>query len=143
MSAKQNLVAWSVVLLMGGVVTLSASPARAGDPLKEAAMASQHAGLAAKAPDAKTTEMHFHHVINCLVGPGGEGFDASVANPCKDQGAGGIPDAANNTQRNAMRLALRKVNSGLRYLAKDFPRAQRYAVEAQTALAPIVISSSK
>src|SRR5882757_3076916 len=33
----------------------SASPAFA-DPLKQAAMASQHAGLAASAPDAKTTE---------------------------------------------------------------------------------------
>lgn len=143
MSAKQNLVAWSVVLLLGGVVTLSASPARAGDPLKEAAMASQHAGLAAKAPDAKTTEMHFHHVINCLVGPGGDGYLASEANPCKDLGAGGIPDAATDAQKKAMRLALRKSNSGLKYLAKDFPRAQRYAVEAQAALAPIVVSSSK
>ena len=29
----------------------------------------------------KTTQMHLHHVVNCLVGPQGEGFDASLREP--------------------------------------------------------------
>lgn len=120
----------------------SASPAFA-DPLKQAAMASQHAGLAANAPDAKTTEMHLHHVVNCLVGPGGDGFDASVANPCKDLGNGAEREAADVPQAKAIHRALGKAKSGLRYIAKDWRHAQRYATEAQAALAPIVATASK
>ena len=142
MSAWQKgVVAYGASLLVLALA-ISAPPA-AADPLKQAAMASQHAGLAAKAPDAKTTEMHLHHVINCLVGPGGDGFDASVGNPCKDLGNGGMREATDVTQAKAMKLALRKANSGLRYLVKDWHRSQRYAAEAQTALAPIVATASK
>lgn len=78
--------------------------------------------------------MHLHHVINCLVGPGGDGFDANEANPCKDQGAAGIPDATDRGQKKAMRLALRKANSGLKYVVKDLARAQKYVLEAQAYL---------
>ena len=56
-------------------------PASAADANKEVSTAAQHAGFAGSSKDIKTTQMHLHHVVNCLVGPQGEGFDASFATP--------------------------------------------------------------
>jgi len=52
--------------------------------------AAQHAGFASKAMKVDGVHLHLHHVINCLVGPGGDGFDAKAGNPCKDQGNGAL-----------------------------------------------------
>src|SRR6185312_2355242 len=79
---------------------VAVSAARAeSDPAKEISTAANHAGLAAKATDMKTTQMHLHHVVNCLVGPKGKGYDATPGNPCKDQGNGAIPDTKNAQQK--------------------------------------------
>src|SRR5271166_2844819 len=72
----------------------ASSQALAGDSAKEAATAAAHAGMAASAANVPTAHAHLHHVINCLVGPKGDGFDATNANPCAAQGDGAIPDAA-------------------------------------------------
>lgn len=126
-------------ILLGGGLLVATTPASAvADMLQEAKTANTHAGLAANAPDAKTTEMHFHHVINCLVGPNGDGFDASFGNPCKDQGDGALRDTKDSAEIKALRVALRKVTRGLKLTEKDLDHAHRYAVEAQQALAPVL-----
>src|SRR6516162_4270420 len=66
------------------------------DVNKEVSTAAQHAGFAASAKDMKTTQMHLHHVVNCLVGPQGEGFDGSFGNPCNGQGSGAISDTTDS-----------------------------------------------
>lgn len=122
-------------LLASGALFFYIGSARAeSDPAKEVATAAQHAGLAAKAADMKATQMHLHHVVNCLVGPGGQGFDANEANPCKDQGAGAIPDTKDSAQATNLRQALTKANAGL--AAKDQAAAQASATEAQGLLTP-------
>ncbi len=115
------------------LVTMSAARADS-DPAKELATAATHAGLAAKATDMKTTQMHLHHVVNCLVGPNGKGFDAAPGNPCKGQGTGAIPDTKDPQQKKAMQAALVKVNVGLK--AKDMAAAQKDATQAQALLTP-------
>ena len=114
-------------------VTISAALADS-DPAKEMATAATHAGLAAKSTDMKMTQMHLHHVVNCLVGPKGKGFDTTNANPCKDQGNGAIPDTKNPTQKKALQAALAKANAGLK--AKDMTAAQKDATDAQALLTP-------
>jgi len=111
------------------------SAARAdSDPAKETATAATHAGLAAKATDLKGTQMHLHHVVNCLVGPKGKGFDAAPGNPCKDQGNGAIADTKNSKQKKSLQAALAKANAGLK--AKDMAAAQKDATQVQTMLMP-------
>ena len=51
------------------------------DVAKEIATAQAHAGFAAAGTDLKTVQMHLHHVVNCIVGPKGKGYDATQANP--------------------------------------------------------------
>jgi hypothetical protein len=114
-------------------VTISAARADS-DPAKEVATAAQHAGFAAKATDMKMTQMHLHHVVNCLVGPKGKGFDTTNANPCKDQGNGAIPDTKDSKQKKALQTALAKANAGLK--AKDMAAAQKDATDAQALLTP-------
>jgi hypothetical protein len=115
------------------LVTIAAARADS-DPAKEMATAATHAGLAAKAADMKMTQMHLHHVINCLVGPNGKGFDAAPGNPCKDQGNGAISDTKDPKQKKAMQAALSKANAGLK--AKDMAAAQKDATQAQALLTP-------
>lgn len=116
-------------------VFAAASQARAdADPAKEMATAATHAGLAAKATDIKMTQMHLHHVVNCLVGPKGKGFDTTNLNPCKDQGNGGIPDAKDPAQKKAMQAALVKANAGLKTTNETV--AVKDAMQAQALLTP-------
>lgn len=48
----------------------------------------QHAGFATEAAERDAAVQHLGHVLNCSVGEGGEGFDASWGHPCGGQGAG-------------------------------------------------------
>lgn len=124
-----------VSVVAAGFVIAAVSQARAdADPNKEMATAATHAGLAAKATDMKMTQMHLHHVINCLVGPNGKGYDAAPGNPCKGQGNGGIPDSKDAAQKQLMQNALGKARDGLQQ--KDLAAAHKFATEAQTLLTP-------
>ena len=55
--------------------------------------AAQHAGIAAAQADVANVHKHLHHALNCLVGPGGDGFDAAPGNPCAAAG-GAIPQTS-------------------------------------------------
>jgi hypothetical protein len=134
MSLKSGVSFWSVAALAGaGLCFLAATPALADmDVGKEVSTAAQHAGLAAAAKDMPAVQMHLHHTVNCLVGPKGKGFDTGVANPCKDEGNGAIPDTKDKAKKKSLRQALAKVNAGLK--TKDMAKAQQDATDAQTAI---------
>ena len=109
-------------------------PARAADPAKEIATAATHAGFAAKATDLKTVDMHLHHVVNCLVGPQGKGFDAKQVNPCKSYGGGALPDFAGApAEKRKLQQALAAAEAGLGQ--SDLAAARKDATTAQAALA--------
>lgn len=109
---------------------IAAYPARADEDVgKEVNTAATHAGLAAAAKDMNAVQMHLHHTVNCLVGPKGEGFDTGVANPCKDQGNGAIPDTKDVAKLGALTAALAKVKDGLK--KTDMAAAQQDATAAQ------------
>jgi|SRR5690349_25136594 hypothetical protein len=117
-------------------IVLTASQARAADsdPTKEIATAGTHAGLAVKADDMKMTQTHLQHVVNCLVGPKGKGFDATPGNPCKDQGNGAIADTKDKKQKTTLNQALAKARSGLK--AKDMATAKKDAAQIESMLTP-------
>lgn len=79
--------------LVGALVLASTALAQNGDAAKELATARSHAQLAEASQSVMTAKMHLHHVINCLVGPHGSGFDAKAGNPCKGMGDGAQKDA--------------------------------------------------
>lgn len=74
----------------------------AADLSKEIGTAEEHAGFAVKAKDADTTHLHLHHVVNCLVGPKGSGFDAVAGYPCKGEGNGAINDLSGASNEKAV-----------------------------------------
>ncbi len=110
------------------LATIATRPAMAEDPAKELATAATHAGLAAGSRDLKTAQMHLHHVVNCLVGPNGAGYDKSNANPCNGQGAGGIPDTSGDKQA-ALKSAVSKAQEGI--ASGDVAKAKQAGTEAQ------------
>jgi hypothetical protein len=121
------------VVLLG--LTLAAGQAAAAEPPKEVATAAFHAGLAAGSKDLKMVHAHLHHTINCLVGPGGAGFDANELNPCKDQGKGALPAATDPGQRKHITEALDYAGAGLKTM--DLAAAQKAATEARDELKEI------
>ena len=101
------------------------------DVSAELVVASQHAGFASKATAIDMVHTHLHHVVNCLVGPAGTGFDAGNANPCAKAGNGAIPDAS-AAQKTKLAAALTSANAGL--AASDLAAAQKDAADAGTAI---------
>jgi len=82
---------------------------------QEISTAHAHALLAQSATSVAMAQTHLHHVINCLVGPGGSGFDAAAGTPCKGQGNGAIPDSANDHALHAkLESALMDAQAGLK-----------------------------
>jgi hypothetical protein len=81
---------------------------------KEVATAAQHAGLAAQSADLKTTQMHLHHVINCLVGADGAGFDEKAGNPCNGMGRGAIWETSSPAARAPLQAALDQAKDGVK-----------------------------
>jgi hypothetical protein len=100
----------SVALGLGAAFVTSAAVA---DAKSEVVTAWTHADLASKADDLSGVTMHLHHVLNCLVGPGGNGFDAKQINPCANAGNGAIPDTKDATKKKALQAAADKTRSGL------------------------------
>ena len=81
----------------------------------EISTAHAHAHMAQSATSVAMAHTHLHHVINCLVGPGGSGFDAAAGTPCKGQGNGAIPDAtADHALHAKLESALADAQAGLK-----------------------------
>ena len=116
-------------VLAAGLLLVVSQPAAAGDARKETATAAAHAGMAAASGDLKTVRMHLHHVLNCLVGPGGRGFDPSQLDPCKGEGMGAIPDSP-PARRAALERAAGMARAGLDDTELTAARARAGKVQA-------------
>jgi hypothetical protein len=116
---------------LASLALVAAGPARAADAAKQVSVAAIHAGLAAKADSAKMTQSHLQHVINCLEGPSGADFNAAPGNPCKDLGAGAIPDSAPE-QRKALETAAAMAKMAIS--EADPAKAKATAAEIQAQL---------
>jgi hypothetical protein len=124
-------ISFAIVALTASAM-LIVGPALAADQGAEITNATMHAGLAAQASDIATVHTHLHHAVNCLVGPGGAGFDSKELNPCANTGSGAIPDSSNPQTKRALEAALAKANSGL--ASSDLAAAQKDATDTEEML---------
>ena len=88
------------LMLAAGAIALLATPAFA-DLASSLSTAQTHAGMAATQTDIMKVHMHLQHAVNCLVGPKGAGFDASMGNPCGKETMGAI-DASSGAQKDKL-----------------------------------------
>lgn len=99
---------------------------------KEINTAIMHAGYAKKMTEVNKVHLHLHHVINCLVGSHGAGFDAQAGDPCLGMGNGAINDynykVADMVQRDMLQQALENAHYGL--MSKRLPIARNAAALA-------------
>jgi len=102
------------------------------DAASETVTAATHAELAAGASDLNGVHTHLHHALNCLVGPGGQGFDAKELNPCAQSGNGAIPDTGDSAKKSSLEAAVEKVRAGL--AANDMKAAKADASAAGSML---------
>ncbi|MGH8214954.1 MAG: hypothetical protein ACREPZ_04590, partial [Rhodanobacteraceae bacterium] len=86
-----------------------------GGVTTEVSTAHAHALMAQSATTVKMAHTHLHHVINCLVGPGGHGFDTKAGNPCKGQGDGALPGSTSDAALHSkLETALTEAQTGLK-----------------------------
>ncbi|HET7268600.1 MAG TPA: hypothetical protein VFJ15_10870 [Oleiagrimonas sp.] len=106
------LIATTVGVFASGMAF--AAFAQNGPAHQEVATAHAHALMAQNAETVAKAHTHLHHVVNCLVGPGGKGFDASAGNPCKGQGDGALSDTVINAELHGkVKQALSEARAGL------------------------------
>ena len=118
-------------LIVSCVAALALPTVAFADVSAELTVASNHAGMASKATAIDTVHMHLHHVVNCLVGPSGKGFDAAPGNPCAKAGNGAIPEGS-AAQKTKLETALASANAGI--AATDLAAAQKDAGDAASAI---------
>jgi hypothetical protein len=82
------------------------------DGPKATSTAAQHAGMAASSADLAGAQRHLHHVLNCLVGPEGEGFDAAAGNPCAAAG-GAIAQTSDTEMKEKLQKAANQARAAL------------------------------
>jgi hypothetical protein len=121
------------IRLLPGAIALTAfavlAPgAASADAAQAKAAAAQHAGLAAASGDLDGVRRHLHHVLNCLVGPDGEGFDESAGNPCAQAG-GAIPQTDDAAMRDDLMAVADEVRAAI--MGGDLAAAQAAATELQ------------
>ena len=105
-----------------------AAPALA-DEAAEVTTAGQHAGMAAGSADIKMVHMHLQHVVNCLVGPSGQGFDKAAGNPCDGKGNGALADGGDKAKLDPV---LAKAWEGIK--SDDLATAKKDAGDVQAML---------
>lgn len=97
--AKPVLVRWAIAaaFVAGAAVVMGGAALAQGDADAvdaQVVTAIQHAGFAADEAEHAGAVRHLGHVLNCLAGPDGEGFDGSWGHPCGSQGTGILVDLA-------------------------------------------------
>ena len=100
----------------------------AADAQQAIGIAAMHAGLAANAGNINVVHTHMHHVLNCLVGPGGDGFDAMPGNPCAMAG-GAIPQENNAEMKTKLLNVAAQMRAGIG--ESDMAAAKKLASDAQ------------
>lgn len=112
---------------------LAAMPGAAfADVASEIVAAATHAGFAAHSDKIEMVHAHMHHALNCLVGPGGNGFDTTALNPCKNNGNGAIPDTSDAAKKKSLEDIAAKLRAGV--ADNTLASAQKTAGDAETAL---------
>lgn len=118
----------SSMALLGALFLSSAALAQGGDAAKELGTASKHAQLSESSQSVQVAAMHLHHVINCLVGPHGTGFDAAAGDPCKGMGDGALQDSTKGSESHSKALhALAIARHGI--AEKELPAMHKAASE--------------
>jgi hypothetical protein len=99
---------------------LAAHPKTSGAVAKQVSTAAAHAGMALGAADLKMAHAHLQHVVNCLVGPSGAGYDAQQEDPCKGMGQGAMVDAKGDSARESqLQAALMQAQQGVKATTVD------------------------
>jgi hypothetical protein len=120
------------IALFAACAALIATPAFA-DLAGELSTAQTHAGMASTQADITMVHKHLQHAVNCLVGPGGAGFDETAGNPCGKAGPGAIPDTTDAAKKAKLTTIAASAKTGVGNA--DLAGAQKAAKDTADAVA--------
>jgi len=120
------------IALLAACTALIATPAFA-DLAGELSTAQTHAGMASTQADIAMVHKHLQHAVNCLVGPGGAGYDEAAGNPCGKTSAGAIPDSTDAAKKAKLTTIAASAKAGVGNA--DLAAAQKAAKDTADAIA--------
>lgn len=120
---------WIGTALCAGLASLPM--AAHADASTEIATAAQHAGLSAASNSIAVAHLHLHHTLNCLVGPGGHGFDPKAGDPCKGMGDGAIADTSDAHLKRRLERVADRARRGLRSHSLSVVHKDAARIEAE------------
>jgi hypothetical protein len=120
------------IALLAACAAFAATPAFA-DLAGELSTAQTHAGMASTQADITMVHKHLQHAVNCLVGPGGAGFDEAAGNPCGKAGPGAIPDTTDAAKKAKLTTIAASAKMGVGNA--DLAAAQKSAKDTADAIA--------
>jgi hypothetical protein len=128
----RNMKTFRIIGNAAAVLTVAALIAAPGSALADGpqavSTAATHAGMAAGSADLAGAQRHLHHTLNCLVGPDGEGFDATAGNPCANAG-GAIPQTTDPAMKDKLQKAAAAARTAL--AGKDADAVKKAASDIQ------------
>lgn len=140
MTTRTLAVIATVVALLAGTVTSQSIEAPTGNLAAQLATAVTHAGFSANAEAVDMASTHLGHVLNCIVGTGGEGFNAAWGNPCGSQGAGILNELASHPQADDLRALVEAARDlAAQGIGKDSLLAVQTAAAGAAALLSLII----
>ncbi len=125
-----GIIGSAVIAALTTFATFAPTIAQADGP-QAISTAAQHAGLAAGSADIAGAHRHLHHVLNCLVGPDGTGFDATPGNPCAAAG-GAIPQTADAATKAKLEKVAVQVRTAI--ASEDLDATKKAASDVQAML---------
>jgi len=134
---RRIVVLVAVALLLGGIVSSQTIEAPTGNLATQLGTAITHAGFSANAEAIEMAATHLGHVLNCIVGTDGEGFNADWGNPCGSQGAGILNELASHPQAADLQAL---VESARALAAQGVTQTSLVAVQAAAAGAGALLS---
>jgi hypothetical protein len=102
---------WIMTGMFASVLMLGAAALTQEALDTQVATAIQHAGFSMNADAHASAQQHLGHVLNCIAGEGGEGFDGSWGHPCGGQGAGILSDVEAHAESEAAMLLVRSAHA--------------------------------
>lgn len=135
---RKQLVAMALLIAaVGLVVTVVSAQGIEGGVAAQWKTSVQHSKFSQDYNGMKEVTTHLQHVVNCLEGPTGPGFEGGAGNPCQGQGAGLIVDSKKAGAKYAaaapwMEAADKLAQNGLK--AKTPEVAKAYGQATQTIL---------
>ena len=138
-TTRDLILRFTWALLLTFVLTATGAAAAQAAWEVQLGTAVQHAEFSLGSDEHESAQRHLGHVLNCIAGEAGDGFDGAWGHPCGGQGEGLLADLAEHPRHADVAAVLNAAHGlGLHGVQSDSLGAVHAAAAAVRALLEVV-----